>query len=201
MGLAPPNAILAFYCPSDYEDLCWSQPNMPRGAAADLQYDLYEGVQPSPLTAYNPPVSAHALGGWLAPEDPRSRICLHMNWKGQTLPVLLRGLDPANRFASYSPPPTEEEIQAISPLAQIKKGTYRTPTFIVHGTEDDLIPWQQARRTHEVLCERGVEAQLRVVEGGIHLFDLGRTYERNEGAARAVREGYEFLGKFTGDAR
>jgi hypothetical protein len=28
-GLAPPDAIMAFYYPTDYEDPIWSQPNFP----------------------------------------------------------------------------------------------------------------------------------------------------------------------------
>ena len=202
LGLAPPDALLAFYCPTDYEDPFWTQPNMPRGAgaeAAEVSYDLWEGVRDSPITAYNPPASTRALGGWLAPEDPRSRICLHMNWKGQTVPILLNGLKLADHSRnSLQTPPATELVQAISPLAQIRKGAYRTPSFIIHGTKDDLIPWQQAQRTYEALCECGVEAELRIVEGGVHLFDTSNGFERNEEAARAVREGYEFLGRFVG---
>lgn len=199
-GIAPPDAILAFYCPTDYEDSFWRQPNMPRGAdgeVADRSYDLWEAVRKTPITAYNPPPSTCALGGWLALDDPRSRICLHMNWKGQTLPVLINGLShQADRRSHPLPPPTREQIQAISPLAQIHSGLYRTPTFIVHGTRDDLIPWQQTQRTYETLRKKGIEAEVRIVEGAVHLFDLGRGLERDEGAAKAIRDGYEFLKKY-----
>ena len=200
-GIAAPNAILGFYCPSDYEDPFWQRANIPRGAertAADAHYDLWEGVRDSPITAYNPPTSSHALGGWMAPEDPRSRICLHMNWEGQALPILLNGMKRSER-AKYNggnpqyPHPAEEQVRAVSPLAQVRAGTYRTPTFMVHGTRDDLIPWQQAWRTYEALRERGVPAEVRIIEGGVHLFDLYKRFERENEAVRAVREGYEFL--------
>ena len=137
----------------------------------------------------------------MAPEDPRSRICLHMNWKGQALPILLNGLKP-RQISGYSKTdakavdvrsPTKEQVVAVSPLAQIRKGTYRTPTFIVHGTRDDLIPWEQAQRTYDGMVERGVEAELRIVEGGIHLFDTAKDYRRDEKAAEAVDDGYRFL--------
>lgn len=200
LRLAPPDAILAFYCPTDYEDPFWTKPNMPRGAeteAAEITYDLWEGVHESPITAYNPPASTHALGGWLAPEDARSRICLHMNWKGQTVPILLNGVKPVGHSQNtLHPPPATAQIEAISPLAQIRKGAYRTPSFIIHGTKDDLIPWQQAQKTHETMRECNVEAELRIVEGGVHLFDTRNGFERNEKAARAVSEGYEFLGRY-----
>ncbi|KAL8934872.1 MAG: hypothetical protein Q9211_005001 [Gyalolechia sp. 1 TL-2023] len=206
-GVVPPNAILAFYCPTDYEDPYWSQPNIPRGSeheATGASYDLLEGVRDLPITAYNPPASTHALGGWMAPEDPRSRICLHMNWKGQTLPILLDGLRPAQRsqhgagHAKYldMPLPTQERIMAVSPLAQIRKGTYVTPTFLVHGTRDDLIPWEQTQRTYDSLIERGIHAEARIVKDGIHLFDISNSYRLDEQSARAVDEGYRFLQRF-----
>ena len=201
-GLAPPDAILAFYCPTDYEDPFWTQPNTPRGAdrsASDTpQHDIWEGMYRSPITSYNPPASTHALGGWLAPSDARSRICLNMNWNGQTLPLLLNDLrhakqDPRARDLTL---PSKESIRSVSPLAQIRDEAYRTPTFIVHGTRDDLIPWQQAQRTYEALRERGVPAEIRLVQGAVHLFDIGKGLKRDGEAERAVREGYEFLEKF-----
>ena len=169
-GLTPPDAILAFYCPTDYEDPAWSQPNYPENIEthdiSDLKYNLLEGVQKHPITAYNVS-SSRAVGGWMAPDDPRSRIILHMNWKGQSLPILLRGL-PTPDTVSYSeaeklisqPQPSTEEIQRVSPYAQIKRGVYRTPTFIIHGTEDDLIPWEQSVRTIDALKAKGVRAEV-----------------------------------------
>ncbi|KAL8724681.1 MAG: hypothetical protein Q9166_007815 [cf. Caloplaca sp. 2 TL-2023] len=210
-GIAPPNAILAFYCPTDYEDPFWTRPNIPRGSehkAAEASFDLLEGVRNSAITAYNPPASARALGGWMAPEDARSRLCLHMNWKGKALPILLNGLKPAQCSEGDSesnakdpdgiPFPTKEQVAAVSPLAHIRGGSYQTPTFLVHGTRDDLIPWEQAQRTYCALAEQGVQAGIRIVENAIHLFDTSKGYRRDEQAARAVDDGYEFLRRFVG---
>ncbi|KAL8785498.1 MAG: hypothetical protein Q9213_003324 [Squamulea squamosa] len=208
-GIPAPDAILSFYCPTDYEDGFWTQPNIPRGSekeAAKASYDLLKGVQDSAITAYNPPASTRALGGWMAPEDPRSRICLHMNWRGRALPVLLNGLKPRQRPQHSEtdaevldlPLPTKEQVEAVSPLAQIRRGTYQTPTFIVHGTRDDLIPWEQTQRTFDELIEHDVEAEVRIVEGGIHLFDTAKDYRRNEKAAKAVDDGYRFLQRCVG---
>lgn len=200
-AIAPPNAILAFYGPTDYEDSFWSQPNFPYGknaASPEMRYDLWEGIYETPITAYNPPVDQKALGGWMSPADPRSRIALHMNWKGQSLPMLLHG----GRFWSDHkdgdcgeelPVPTLEEIQAVSPLAQIRNGHYKTPTFIIHGTLDDLIPVEQAQRTSQELVTKGVEVQLRVVDKAVHLFDIYPGFEKDQAASRAVEDGYEFL--------
>ncbi|KAJ5787613.1 CAZyme family CE10 [Penicillium paradoxum] len=200
-GVVPPDAILAFYGPTDYEDPFWSQPNFPYGkdaASPEISYDLWEGMQETPITSYNPPPTQKALGGWMSPADPRSRMALHMNWKGQSLPMLLHG----GRFWSDRkndanpeelPTPTLEEIQAVSPLAQIRNGHYQTPTFIIHGSLDDLIPLEQVQRTSDELAVKGVEVELRVVDKAVHLFDIYNGFEKDEAAARAVEDGYAFL--------
>ena len=199
-GLPAPAAILCFYCPTDYEDPFWKKPNVPLGAETDVDErlkSLQDGLYDSPITAYNPPASSRALGGWMAADDARSRICLFMNRQAMTLSILLNGLKKVPNGSSLSlPSPRSEEIQRISPLAQIRNGAYRTPTFIVHGTGDDLIPWQQAQRTFEALREVGVVAELRIVKNGIHLFDISKGFGREEQAREAVRDGYEFLKQY-----
>ncbi|CAG8883003.1 unnamed protein product [Penicillium egyptiacum] len=202
-GLAPPTAILAFYCPTDYEDPCWQNPNYPessRELAQSTDYDLLAGVQDRPITAYQVSAKMRAVGGWMAPQDPRSRIVLHMNWKGQFLPVLLRGLPGLGHVSAEQgralleqSQPSEKDIQAVSPYAQISHGRYTTPTAVVHGTEDDLIPWAQSQRTVEALKQRGVRSELVLVEGKIHLFDL---YPDSDGkGGEALRKAYAFLAR------
>lgn len=212
-AVKPPTAILALYAPSDYEDPFWTRPNVPealRGAPSAPTFPLEEiwdeGIFESPITAYNvPPTKGRALGGWLAPEDARSRLALHMNVQGRTLNVLLGGpllkgdSSSKSRATSLSSSPSAEDIRAASPLAQARSGTYSSPTFLVHPRDDDLIPWQQAERTCEALRAGGVEAELRVVDGVAHLFDLGaagaqkRKDPAHEAAMGAIWEGYRFL--------
>jgi len=199
-GLRPPEAILVFYCPTDYEDKCWTQENKPFGEATmdAAAYELYEGVADTPITAYNPPPASRAAGGWMDKENPRSRILLHMNWYGQTLPILVNGLKDKSATRKEPlrlPQPSNAQIQAVSPLAQIRKGMYRTPTFIVHPIDDDLIPWQQAQRTVDELRRQGIEAELRIVKNAIHLFDLYPRYDANDEATGAVADGYAFLSR------
>ncbi|KAJ5866964.1 CAZyme family CE10 [Penicillium rubens] len=200
-GIEPPQAILAFYGPTDYEDPFWSKPNFPYGKSAaspEMSYNLWEGMHETPITAYNPPANQNALGGWMSPADPRSRIALHMNWKGQSLPMLLHG---GHFWSAHKdgdcgedlPVPTLKEIQAVSPLAQIRNGCYKTPTFIIHGTLDDLIPVEQAQRTSQELVTKGVEVELRIVDKAVHLFDIYPGFEKDHAAAQAVQDGYEFL--------
>ena len=156
------------------------------------------------ITSYNPSAHLHALGGWMTPSDPRSRIILHMNWAGQTLPILIHGLPASSnedvkhehlnrdaRHWRFMPQPSIAEIAPISPLAQIHRGCYRTPTYLVHGTADDLIPWQQTQRTYEALVKMGVPAGLDIVKGKKHLFDLHE--DEDERVKATVRIGYDFL--------
>ncbi|KAK0726776.1 hypothetical protein B0T26DRAFT_763988 [Lasiosphaeria miniovina] len=205
-----PDAILTFYNPSHYEDAFWRSPNFPEGttpaqAAADAAAnDILEGVHDKPITAYNVPAERRAVGGWLDAVDPRSRIALHMNWRGQALPVLLDGLptrqalagggasdEDKNRNWHHRPQPDAARVAEVSPYAQIVKGAYRTPTFVVHGTADDLVPWQHSVQIKEALTARDVPAGAAIVEGAVHLFDL---YRDGDGKGwDAVCEGYEFL--------
>ncbi|KAI2700986.1 transcriptional regulator family: Helix-turn-helix [Penicillium roqueforti] len=196
VGIAAPEAILAFYCPTDYEDPFWSRPNFPFGqtvASNDIEYDVWEGLQSAPIKGYNPAFKERPLGGWMSTSDPRSRIALHMNWTGQTLPVLLGGMHKEVRIPDELPRPTDEEIQAVSPNYQIRIGRYRTPTFMVHGTSDDLVPCAQTESTYNALTQNGIEADIRVVQGAVHLFDLYPSSHAGQNAKEAVADGYEFL--------
>ena len=127
-----------------------------------------------------------------------------MNWTGQALPVLLNGLPPkyspsSPQYQQYTslPLPPPGEIVEISPYAQVLNGTYKTPTYFIHGTKDDLIPYQQAQRMYDALRERGVKVGISVLEGVEHLFDLGEGGVEGE-KSKAVRAGYEFLGEVLG---
>lgn len=199
-GLPPPEAILAFYCPTDYEDEFWQKPNVPNHSEhySTEKYYAIDGVFPAPITAYNVDPKLVAAGGWITPKDKRSRLVLHMNWRGQTLPVLFRGLpspehispDEAEKYNHMDQPPVEDIVQA-SPYAQVIAGRYKSPTHIVLGTDDDLVPWQQAQKTVTAMRDAGIDCGLTLVEGQPHLFDMYRDPDGTR--ADAVKEGYQFL--------
>ncbi len=199
-GLAPPDAILAFYCPTNYEDDFWKRPNIPRCSEAFAQrdYSILDAVLPSTTTAYDIPPSLMAASGWMAPQDPRSQLVLHMNWKGQTLPVLFRSLPtrdsvPPGKVKGYQelPQPPVDDIVRASPYAQIVRGNYRSPTHIVFGTDDDLIPWQQAQNTVDAMREAGIDTGFTLMKGEPHLFDLFRDPDGARWAA--IQPAYKFL--------
>ncbi|KAL2783208.1 hypothetical protein BJX66DRAFT_345151 [Aspergillus keveii] len=210
-GIRPPQAILAFYGPTDYTDPFWTTPNFPYAGAVSEEHTRLtrplDALHESSITAYNPPANKQALGGWMAPSDPRSQIALYMNWTGQTLSVLFNGCQYKKLAAAKGhgtsevvlPAPPLADIQRACPLSQIVAGRYRTPTFLIHGSLDDLIPVEQAQRTQDAMRTAGLESTLRVVKDGLHLFDLGIDVDGTNGspvdeeAWRAVCEGYEFL--------
>lgn len=113
-------------------------------------------------------------------EDERWRFVLHMNWHAQTLPVLVNGLPSKAKLAHSGlrsedilamQMPDKEAIASISPYTQINRGNYATPTYLLNGTADDLIPWQQSQATTDALRSQGVEAQVEIIQGAEHLFD------------------------------
>ena len=133
--------------------------------------------------------------------NPRCRVLLHINWKAQTLPVIVGGLPSKNKLTDSDtrkwcdlPQPTKDKIVPISPLAQIVRGNYHTPTFLIHGTNDDLIPWQQSQKTYDALVERGINAGLELVQGAPHICDLSSDPEAE--GWKATLRGYDFISSF-----
>ncbi|KAI1817387.1 beta-ketoacyl synthase domain-containing protein [Poronia punctata] len=202
-GLRPPEAILAFYCPTNYEDSWWRNPIQPIGAEdTGLKYDVLEAVQDKPVTNYG------LVGAWEPLSDPRiltdarCRIVLHINWKSQTLPIITGGL-PSRKKANEMgggkdwnnlPQPSLEAIRTVSPMAQIRAGNYNTPTFLIHGTADDLIPWQQSQGTYEAMVEQGIPVELALVENAPHITDLSS--DPNSKGWQAALQGYDFICRY-----
>ncbi|KAK5995409.1 5-methylorsellinic acid synthase [Cladobotryum mycophilum] len=159
-GIQSPDAVLAFYCPSNFVDEWWERPIYPKHVVKSpgAKYDVLEGVYYKPIAGYipsTPPTSPMTIS------DPRWRIVIHCNWKAQLLPVLINGFPKRTNPSSSSrdseslPRPTNEAIRAISPFAQIVAGRYRTPTFIVHGNRGDLIPWPESEHNRGSARSRG----------------------------------------------
>lgn len=187
--------ILAFYCPTNYEYEWWRNPVQPVGAEdTGMEYDVLEAVQDKPIT------NDGLVGAWRPLSDPRiltdtrCRIVLHINWKAQTLPIIpgeLPSRKKANKFSNEIdwhalPQPSLEKIRAVGHMAHIRAGNYKTPTFLIHGTADDLITWQQSRGTYEAMVEKGIPVELALVEGAPHITDLSSNPD-SDGWRAAVR--------------
>ncbi|KAF2230777.1 hypothetical protein EV356DRAFT_579785 [Viridothelium virens] len=202
LGLPPPKSILAFYAPTDYEDEWWRNPIYPAGVPYEgQQYDVLEGVNDGPVTNYD------LVGAWEEPiSDPRSfhdartRTVLHINWKAQTLPVILNGLPSRSKAPAEHPDvkdwntlpqPSLDLIRAASPRAHISQGSYNVPTFFIHGTADDLIPWQQSQRTYQAMVDKGIDTGLVFLENSPHICDLSS--DPKSDSWKAILKAYDFL--------
>ncbi|KAL8729519.1 MAG: hypothetical protein Q9166_004691 [cf. Caloplaca sp. 2 TL-2023] len=198
-GIKPPNIILNFYGPSDFEALAASN--------IDLNQDLptttlsteriHKSPNPKPLTTYHPPSNPTNTPelNYLHPSDPRSALVLSLfkNNGPSNLSLLLNNLPPPT---SPSAPP-QPHLDAINPIAQLRKGNYNVPTFIIHGSEDEILPCRTSVAFDKAMKERGVESGVLVVQGAKHIHDLG-VGEGSEMWERGVGPGYGFLMRVLG---
>lgn len=122
-----------------------------------------------------------------------------MSQQGITLPVLINGLAKFREHGELDallvkPPPSV--VASVSPLARARAGQYAVPTFIAHGTKDEIAPFAAAElfvaavhsKTPAVACE------LLAVPGARHSFDL-KLEEGSPEWDRSVAPGYDFLYK------
>lgn len=64
---------------------------------------------------------------------------------------------------------------------------------MAHGTNDDLVPWQQSVKTIERLREKGVECDVGLAAGAGHSFDLFAGEDLGGTGEAVVERGYGFL--------
>lgn len=140
---------------------------------------------------------ANALS--LTLQDDRARLILHMNWKAQSVPVLIRGLPCKSQVTADDktnwknlPKPAVESIRKCSPYWHITQGTYQTPTFMVHGNVDDWIPYQMTEKTIATLQKRGVPADIRIPDQCGHAFDLFPKEDKLGVGWAAIEDAYDF---------
>lgn len=135
--------------------------------------------------------------GWVRPGDPRADLLLTISQQGTALAVLLNGLAGYREHGELDAllaQPSPALVASISPVARVRGGQYGVPTFIMHGTEDEVAPFSAAQRFVDALHleNPAVPCELLAVPGARHLFDLGL----DEGSPewdRLVAPGYRFL--------
>ncbi|RYP07339.1 hypothetical protein DL764_002555 [Monosporascus ibericus] len=173
-GMPPPNAVLSFYGPVDFEsgelDSAEFVASLPKPEMS-LE-DIVKALPSKPVTNSNFTSEASDLG-WVRPGDPRSELLITMARQGIALPVLFNGLQSSSSAApssspssSASPrdndrtltltPPSPGRVASVSPLARLRAGQYAVPTFIIHGTEDEVAPFAAAERFVVEMRRRGV---------------------------------------------
>lgn len=99
--------------------------------------------------------------------------------------------------AALASPPPLAKVQAISPMAQIKTGSYKVPTFVIHLDRDEIARFGASEAFVEELKGRGVRGGLGRVKGKGHIHDL-ELGPGDEGWQEGVGVGYAFIFEFIG---
>ncbi|KAK4214758.1 conidial yellow pigment biosynthesis polyketide synthase, partial [Rhypophila decipiens] len=178
-ALEPPCAILSFYAPYDFLSGELDKPRLESIPGRTMPFEKIMASLP------RTPVSTLSMGldslernlGWVHPGDPRSEIVLSLFKDGNGLPLLLNGLpapqkDGIDSDSDLFPSPSSEAIKAICPLARLKAGEFDVPTYVIHGTADEVAPFAAAERFVAEMKVRGVDFGFTKVVGGGHIHDL-----------------------------
>nr|BAZ95871.1 polyketide synthase [Fusarium sp. NBRC100844] len=188
LGHSPPLAVLSFYCPVDY------QPDAPITMGQDhasrtMSFSQIRKLLPA-ATA-----TSHAFNsldttklGWLSEGDPRSELVLALVKEKNGMSLLFNGMPDGEEL----PRANADRAAAFSPLNQVRRGNYHTPTYLIFGDEDEIAPFSKAVEFEQALIEKDVLCGFLPVTGAKHIFDLGLT-PGSDGWEIGVGPGYDFL--------
>ncbi|KAF1923399.1 uncharacterized protein M421DRAFT_75508 [Didymella exigua CBS 183.55] len=215
-GMKLPLAILSFYGPTDFEsgDLDKRRAEEYPERTMKIQ-NIIKALPKKPLTQYDGNGRDTTGMGWVRPGDPRSELVLSLFKEGNGLSLLLNGLprskneenssedfssedsedsskDDTDDADTWLHAPDAERIAAISPLAQLRRGNYTVPTFVIHGTRDEIVPYHTAVTFVDALHAAGVEGHLLTVQGARHIHDVTLKMGTRQWD-ESVAPGYEFL--------
>ncbi|KAL6155028.1 Type I Iterative PKS [Exserohilum turcicum] len=183
----PPAAILGFYGPTDFEsgDLDINTRKYP---ARRMRLEkIMQSLPKRPITSYGAMTDSSEMG-WIKPGDPRSELIFAILKEGIGLRVWLNGL--SHEALAQNPDPAL--VRAISPMAHVRDGSYDVPTFIIHGTDDEIVPFETAEVFIRELENFGVECGLLKLSGVKHIHDL-HLKPGSEAWDKQVEPGYRFL--------
>ncbi|KAI8819753.1 Alpha/Beta hydrolase protein [Fimicolochytrium jonesii] len=173
----PVRAVLDFYGGKVFTDPSWTQP---------LPGFL---KRPPPDEAYakkvfaEPTISAtEVIPGSTAPPTPRASWMTLTAQRGTWLREVVKD----GKYDRVDP-------VALATAAAAEGKTF-PPTFIIHGTADEYLPYHLSVIAKEKLEALGVDVTLVPVEGKDHLFDLVLT-EEDELYRETIAKGFEFLAK------
>ena len=109
-----------------------------------------------------------------------------MSRDGGGLSLLLNGLSGSEMPCSPS------SVASISPISQLRRGNYKTPTFIIHSRRDEVAPFAAAERFVDKLKSVGVRCGFLALNGVSHLHDLHLKPHMKDWEEQ-VLPGYQFL--------
>ncbi|KAH5404703.1 hypothetical protein HBI32_163190 [Parastagonospora nodorum] len=192
LKIKPPAAILGFYGPTDFESGALEKHHGEKHSGEfPVRRMRLENIMQSlpriPVTNYGTMVDTSQLG-WIKPGDPRSELIFAVLKEGIGLNVLLYGL--SHEALARKPDPAL--VKAISPMAHVRDGSYEVPTFIIHGLEDEIVPFKPAESFIKALKKSGVECGILSVPGVKHIHDLHLKPGCKEWRDQ-VEPGYRFL--------
>ena len=87
-------------------------------------------------------------------------------------PAALLAARPDVKAAAARAQAAAARAAALSPLAQLRRGRYRTPTCVVFGDADEIAPYAPAAEFARVMQDQGLRGSLVTVAGARHIFDL-----------------------------
>lgn len=140
------------------------------------------------ITSYDAEGTDSTGLGWVRPGDPRSELVLSLFKEGNGLSIMLNGISDDD----WRRKPDSKRVVAISPMAQVRSGKYTTPTFLIHGENDEIVPYHTAKKFATALKEHGVRCGFLGVPGVKHIHDLNLE-PGMEQWKEGVEPGYEFL--------
>lgn len=68
----------------------------------------------------------------------------------------------------FPEPPSEAEVRAACPVTYAQANF--PPTFMLHGTADDMVPWMASLRMYEALIAQGAPVELHLQAGRPHAY-------------------------------
>jgi acetyl esterase/lipase len=68
------------------------------------------------------------------------------------------------------------DYRAASPVTYARRDF--PPAMLIHGTKDELVPWQASLQMYEALDTAGAQAELHLYSGLPHAFDANSAYSR-----------------------
>ncbi|KAK6857989.1 hypothetical protein PG995_005688 [Apiospora arundinis] len=201
-GLCGPTAILAFYCPVEYD------PKEPMNMGQDHGHRTMSLGEIRRRLSTKPHIVSNETDttklGWVKLGDPRSELVLALIKEDRGMSLLfnddpLGGGGDVNQSGNNDddsnnefPYPDADRAVEFSPLAHLRRGDYCTPTYLVFGDCDEIAPFDKAVEFAHVMGQQGVRGGLLSVQGAKHIFDLDLA-PGSEGWKLYIEPGYEFL--------
>ncbi|KAH8900522.1 polyketide synthase [Thozetella sp. PMI_491] len=189
VGHIPPLAVLSFYCPVEYKPASPITMGQEYASRTMALSHIREILPPGPATSQAFKNVDVTKLGWLVKGDPRSEMVLALIGEENGMSLLFNDWPDSG---DELPLANTRRAEAFSPLSQVRKGNYHTPTYLIFGEEDEIAPFRKAVEFSRALADHGVAYGFLPVAGAKHIFDLDLV-PGSEGWKSYIEPGYRFL--------